>query len=121
MSILIVCTGNILRSVIAESLLRSELPNDILIESAGYPCKRTGAKPLPAVRDVMREIGLDVSKHRAQRVTEEMIDRSELILIMTRRQKAKLSSAFPNASTKMRLIREFDPHADHRTLKTDSI
>jgi protein-tyrosine phosphatase len=117
MNILVVCTGNILRSVIAESLLRSELSDDIFIESAGYPCKRLGRKPLPAVREAMREIGLDVSNHRAQRVTEEMIYRSESILIMTRRQKTDLSTAFPNASTKMRLIRDFDPSAAHPDIK----
>jgi protein-tyrosine-phosphatase len=41
MRILIVCTGNILRSVMAEYLLRSELPH-IYVESAGCPCKRHG-------------------------------------------------------------------------------
>jgi protein-tyrosine-phosphatase len=44
MRILIVCTGNILRSVMAEYLLRSELPH-IYVESAGYPCKRHGQNP----------------------------------------------------------------------------
>jgi protein-tyrosine-phosphatase len=86
MRILIVCTGNILRSVMAEYLLRSELPH-IYVESAGYPCKRPRIKPLPSVREAMKEIDLDVSEHRSKLVTPETIDRSDLILVMTRRQK----------------------------------
>ena len=81
MRILIVCTGNILRSVMAEHLLRSELPSDISVDSAGYPCKRTGINPRPATRKAMKEIDLDVSAHRSKRLTPQMLDRSDLILV----------------------------------------
>jgi protein-tyrosine-phosphatase len=61
----------------AEHLLRSELQNGVSIESAGYPCKRTGINPRPATREAMKEIDLDVSAHRSKRVTPEMIDPSD--------------------------------------------
>ena len=100
MTILVVSTGNHIAQYHCRMLTRSELSDDISIESAGYPCKRVGIRPLPAVREVMREVGLDVSNHRARRVMEEMINRSDLILVMTRRKKESLREAFPKAKTK---------------------
>jgi protein-tyrosine-phosphatase len=61
----------------------------------------------------MKEIDLDVSEHRSKLVTPEMIDRSDLILVMTRRQKKALITAYPNAKSKAHRIREFDPNAPH--------
>jgi len=64
--VLILCTGNSARSQMAEGLLRHEIGSAFDIYSAGV---NPGAVRPEAV-EVMREIGMDISKHRSKSVEE---------------------------------------------------
>lgn len=64
--VLILCTGNSARSQMAEGLLRNEAGGRFEVFSAG-----THPGPLrPEAVAVMREIGIDISGHRAKSVEE---------------------------------------------------
>lgn len=64
--ILILCTGNSARSQMAEGLLRHDAGDLVDVESAG-------TKPgivRPEAIEAMREIGIDISRHRSKHVDE---------------------------------------------------
>lgn len=63
--ILIICMGNTCRSPMAEAIAHNLLGNSVHVESAGLET----ADGLPATKDAiaaMREMGLDLTRHRSQ-------------------------------------------------------
>ncbi|WP_258320036.1 arsenate reductase/protein-tyrosine-phosphatase family protein [Enterobacter hormaechei] len=79
-SILVVCTGNICRSPIGERLLRQHLP-DRHIASAGI----YGLEGCPAddsAQDVAWRHGISLDGHVARRLTRNLMQGSDLILVM---------------------------------------
>jgi len=68
-TILVVCTHNAGRSVMAEAFLRRQAPSDIRVESAGSEPRREGV--WPNVIEAMREVGIDVSAHRPRKLAVE--------------------------------------------------
>src|SRR5947199_10859368 len=64
--VLILCTGNSARSQMAEGLLRHEAGDRFDVESAGTKPGRVR----PEAIAVMKEIGIDISKHRSKSVDE---------------------------------------------------
>ena len=81
--VLFVCAGNICRSPIAEAVFRhlaQEHPGlaEIEVKSAGT-IATNGSRLLPETAQVMRtEFGLEISRHRARRLTKET--QADLIL-----------------------------------------
>lgn len=79
-SILVVCTGNVCRSPIGERLLRQHLP-DRYIASAGI----FGLEGCPAddsAQDVAWRHGISLDGHVARRLTRNLMQGSDLILVM---------------------------------------
>ncbi len=76
--VLILCTGNSVRSQIAEAFINRELAGEWTAYSAGV--NPFGLNPR-AVR-VMAEVGIDISNNRSKSV-EEFINRDDLDLIIT--------------------------------------
>jgi arsenate reductase len=64
--ILILCTGNAVRSQMAEGLLRHEAGEFFEVKSAGT----TPSFVRPEAISVMRELGIDISQHRSKSVQE---------------------------------------------------
>ena len=85
MKILVVCTGNICRSPMAEVLLRARL--DARGAEAGVRSAGTLAWHGPATREaveVMHGRGLDLDSHRSQDLTPALIADADLVIGMTR-------------------------------------
>jgi protein arginine phosphatase len=80
MRILFVCTGNTCRSPFAEAVARREGRVDA--ESAGLSALADDRPPEDAIV-VARELGYDLSSHRARPLTEEMLERADVIVGMT--------------------------------------
>jgi len=91
--VLMVCTGNICRSPLAEALMRAELGRlgveDIVVSSAG-----TGAwEGHPASTDALLvglEHDLDLTPHRARLLTREVVKDADLIFTMARHQRVRV-------------------------------
>jgi protein-tyrosine phosphatase len=81
-SILFVCTGNIFRSLVAEHAVRAQLGTKglYLVESAGIEAKPQTIHP--AIRTRLIQKGADPSAHVQRKLTQELIERVDLIIAM---------------------------------------
>src|SRR5258708_4357195 len=107
-SILLICTGNVCRSPMAEGLLRNMLGKHANVEivSAGVGAIK-GQRPSQEAVEVLTEEGIDISHYRSQPVTEAMIEKATMIFTMTSDHRAVIDALFPFAMDKTFLLREF--------------
>ncbi|MCJ7616204.1 MAG: low molecular weight protein arginine phosphatase [Desulfobacterales bacterium] len=108
--ILFVCTGNICRSPFAEGLLKKLVQkkgvDDIVADSAGL-LALPGNSASGLAQKVAAEYDVDLSGHIAKSVKEDIVDRSDLILVMENSHIKNLLNDFPEAEGKVFLIRRF--------------
>ncbi|MCA7921147.1 low molecular weight phosphotyrosine protein phosphatase [Burkholderia cenocepacia] len=92
-NILVVCTGNICRSPMAEGLLQSRLPG-VSVFSAGTSAL-AGAPAHELAISVAAGAGVDISAHRAQQLTTALVRRADLVLTMDTVQKREIVERHP--------------------------
>ncbi len=103
-SVTMVCTGNSCRSPLAAALLNravSGLP--VLVNSAGIAAP-VGATPPNFAILTAKELGLDLTTHRARQLDSSMVEWADLILVMETGQKRWLLSHMPGATFKVKLL-----------------
>ncbi len=77
--VLFVCTHNAGRSQMAQAFFERHAPVDIRAESAG---QQPAGQVWPEVVEVMREVGIDLSRERPRLFTDEIAHRATLIVSM---------------------------------------
>lgn len=101
-SILVVCTGNICRSPIAERLLRQALPTK-KVDSAGV-----GAlvdKPAdPSAQKVAEKYGLSLAGHKGTQFSGSLGRQYQLILVMEQEHLEQVSRIAPEVRGKTMLL-----------------
>jgi protein-tyrosine phosphatase len=98
-NILIVCTGNICRSPMAEALfIREAAIRKIAtkISSAGIAAL-VGYPADPLAQKVLLAKGIDISAHRARQATPPLLLAADLILVMESWQRQTIHDMLPSA------------------------
>jgi protein-tyrosine-phosphatase len=106
MRILFVCSGNIMRSVIAESVFLAraaeylgDRASALQAESGGLEAVEDSA-PHPDCLHALELLGVPDCSSNASRLSEEIVRHSDLVLTMTRQQCYQMAHRFPEHSSR---------------------
>lgn len=109
-SFVFVCFGNIMRSAIAEFLMRKALAEtpapdsqNVRIISAGLHAN-PGHEAHPWMQEAAAGLGISLAAHRAKRLTREMVDQADAVFAMDFQNKAELLTLYPDASEKIYML-----------------
>ncbi len=114
-TMVLVCSGNTCRSPMAQALAkqmiakRRNIPADVL-ESANVSVLSAGVYASPGMPasieavDEMKKLGIDLSEHRSQPLTPELIHEADVIYCMTHTHLDAVLRASPGAGDKIFLL-----------------
>jgi protein-tyrosine phosphatase len=109
LSVLLVCTGNICRSPMAEGFLRDRssrfLGGGIRVNSAGT-WARGDQPPTPEAMAVAGERGVDIEGNRSTTFLPELADRADLVVTMTEEHKEEVLDLAPEVRAKVFTLKE---------------
>ena len=99
MNVLFVCTGNTCRSPMAEGLFKKIVSDNgiqnVNCSSAGLFAMTGDEVSLNSVKACER-FGVDISSHRARRITSYILDETDRFVCMTKEHASSLSLYVPN-------------------------
>jgi protein-tyrosine phosphatase len=113
--VLFVCTGNTCRSPMAELLCRQVLAQrlgcelgqledrGVLVMSAGVAAMLGGRAAREAI-EVLAKMGLDLSEHETQPLTEPLVRHADLIYTMTRTHREAIVAQWPSGAERTFLL-----------------
>jgi protein-tyrosine phosphatase len=114
-TVLFVCTGNTCRSPMAEGMARHLIAHDLLgsdrnwqIQSAGAWAS-LGSPATPEAVNAMRRFEVDISTHRSQPLTKDLIDWATVIFGMSQSHLDQVLELDPAAGDK---VIRLDPEGD---------
>jgi protein-tyrosine phosphatase len=108
--VLVVCSANICRSPMVAGLLTQRLDTwgfggEVLVRSAGTYAD-PGHSAWGLVRELLSARGIDLSRHRSQAVSSEMVSVADLILVMEEGHRQSIFYLAPRALRKVFLLSE---------------
>ncbi len=117
--ILFVCTGNTCRSPMAQGLCQKYITENELIGQYGCASAGLDVADGSPISDnaaiVMNEIGINMTSHRAKRVTREMMEQADVVYAMSATHRNMLRTLFPENSGKVQILGHpiFDPYGQN--------
>lgn len=87
MKVLFVCKSNVGRSQMAETIFNNSYKRPVSMSAGLQPGEWEG-KEISLAKNVvscMNEIGFDISKNVSKKITKEMVDKSDKIIIMEKK------------------------------------
>ena len=109
LKLLFICTGNTCRSPIAEGLAREMFGDLAQISSAGMAAWE-GEEISAHALEILKEQNVDLTNHRARRITEEFIADADWVITMTLAQEEGLKRLFPQYASKTRCLGNWGDH-----------
>ena len=117
LKVLIVCTGNMCRSPMAEGVLRHLLPPGgapvrIQVSSAGTHT-RDGYPPTPEAVQVCARAGIDIGQQVSRQLTAEIVAGADLVLAMESHHRDDARDLDPDGAAAIEILSGFagDPGA----------
>lgn len=111
--VLFVCTGNTCRSSMAEGLFNYIVENDkdgtkdFKAFSAGLSAFENDCANPKAQKVLKEQYNVDISSHKARRITKSDVESAYIILTMTEEHKNAVLRMFPGAADKTYTIKEY--------------
>jgi len=99
---LVVCTGNTCRSPMAKALVERYQQDGDEVRSAGLSVTGAAASALAVI--AMREIGINLSFHKSQLITADMVAWADEIGVMTPSHKVAVTSLFDVDPDKVKVL-----------------
>jgi len=116
-NILFVCTGNMCRSPFGEYYLKDRLMKETGVKATVASAGTMASDDHPAAGDAVSyalEWALDMDGHRAQQLSEELLQWAQLVLVMDRSHEKMILTFWPHHKEKLRYMTEFDPNGKGR-------
>ena len=110
-TVLVLCKGNICRSPFVDKYLTiaaRQRALDLRVSSAGLDAN-AGRQAHPLALERSFKVGVPLDEHRAQAVSETLVNEADVILVMEPDQQEELIARFPQAAEKTFLLGHFDP------------
>lgn len=109
-TILVVCTGNVCRSPLAEQLLVNaageKFADVVVVTSAGTEAP-VGAPMSPPAAEISVQHGADPTQHEARQLTVDQVRDSDLVLVASRAHRSEVARLYPKVARRLFTIREF--------------
>jgi protein-tyrosine phosphatase len=110
-SILVVCTGNICRSPIAEGMIRAAVSlhsfgDDAVEVSSAGTNGWEGSAAMPESVQAASERGVDIIGHIARRLTDEMLDEADLVVCMAMDHREVIEAERPDVAARTFTLKE---------------
>jgi len=111
-NILFVCTGNICRSPMAKVIFEDMVAKSPELRSTGITVKSAGTLNMDhheasdKAIQVMNEQGLDLISHRSKHIDQDLIDWSDMILVMEEEHREYILDQFTHAHNKVEMLTE---------------
>jgi len=121
-NILFVCSGNSCRTPMVEGLMKIKIPPEFQAQVSVASAGTLGIYDSPATPhaiEVVTALGADISEHRSQGVTEELMEEADLVFAMAIEHMDYLQRYYPHYRENVFLLRSFDRPRDER--RDDSI
>ncbi|MDD4004273.1 MAG: hypothetical protein PHW69_03605 [Elusimicrobiaceae bacterium] len=118
MNVLFVCTGNVNRSFVAEkyaAFLAGSGGAAVSVDSAGIAAQSYYRVP-PQASAFLAAAGIADVRHTAKLVTEELVNRADLILVMEHVHYGFLADKYPQSIRKMHLFLDYCHNTSGREL-----
>ncbi|AOE50176.1 low molecular weight protein-tyrosine-phosphatase [Kangiella sediminilitoris] len=100
---LILCTGNICRSPVAEAFLKRISGESTKVLSAGVNTKDCALADDTCI-ELLKQKGIDITGHRSQKLSSELLVSADLVLVMEKKHIEEVSRVYPEARGKLKLL-----------------
>lgn len=114
MKILMVCLGNICRSPLAEGIMKTKLPENCIVDSAGIISMHEGEHPDKRAIKTAANHNIDISKQRSRPITIADFENFDKIYCMDNSVLADIVSKTKNEEQRQKVSLFLEVLGDHK-------
>ncbi|MCQ9636215.1 low molecular weight phosphotyrosine protein phosphatase [Chryseobacterium sp. WG14] len=114
MKILMVCLGNICRSPLAEGIMKTKVPENFVIDSAGTISMHEGEHPDKRAIQTAANHGIDISRQRSRPVTRADFETFDKMYCMDIDVYADVVSKAENETERRKVALFLETVGDHK-------